>query len=777
MINILGIRHHGVGSAQNVLEALERLKPDMILVESPPELDDITKWIGNKQLKPPVAVLGYNQENPKQAVFYPYSEFSPEWQAITFANEKGIPVRMIDLPLSIGFQIDQNKIAEQEAQSSQATDEQSPEAETQLSQETALEPDSAPDDVELPAIMHYDPISHFARLDGQEDSEAWWEQKFEQKYNKQTVTGHFEAVMLMMESLRNSDVFSESNESVRQNDIREAYMRTLIRKAQNELYSNIVIICGAWHAPALVELERSAKEDAKTLKSLPKTKIKVNTTLIPWTNGRLSFQSGYGAGITSPGWYEHIWKYPTDNGVRWLTNVAKLFRSKKIDVSTAHVIETYRLAESLAALRGQAKIGLQEHQEAIRTVMCMGDSILLELVKEELIVGKRMGKVPADIPKIPLQANFEEISAKLRLKLDAEAQEYELDLRKDNDLKKSVFLNRVSVLDIDWGRQTYARSKGTFKEAWRLRWKPEMMIKLIEMGIHGNTVELAASGYVLQEAADTKSITKIAELIQKSIPAELFVVIEKLLHKLDELATVSADIVELMTALVPLIDVSRYGNVRRTDVSTIQKLVEGLITRIAIGLPNTCYGTDDNASQALFEHIKKVNDAVRLLENKALADVWYQTLLKILDKEGVNALITGCTCRLLFDAKVLDDIETAKKFGQALSNGYSSEHSAGFVEGFLKGSGMILLFDNVLWSILYKWIAELEEEHFTELLPILRRTFSKFEPAERRQLGEKAKADILTVSAPSSMTDEVTEAFDIERAKSILPSVKLLLGI
>jgi hypothetical protein len=65
-LTILGIRHHGVGSTQNVIEMLEQIQPDMVLVEGAPELDSIISWIGNEQLCPPVAVLGYNVDDPNR---------------------------------------------------------------------------------------------------------------------------------------------------------------------------------------------------------------------------------------------------------------------------------------------------------------------------------------------------------------------------------------------------------------------------------------------------------------------------------------------------------------------------------------------------------------------------------------------------------------------------------------------------------------------------------------------------------------------------------------
>lgn len=121
-ITILGIRHHGVGSAKNVVEMLEKIKPDMILVEGPPELDAITKWVGEKDLKPPVSVLCYDENNPQRASFYPFAEFSPEWQALVFAKKHSVPVRMMDLPMSLSWALQdakqQNAAAENEGKTS-----------------------------------------------------------------------------------------------------------------------------------------------------------------------------------------------------------------------------------------------------------------------------------------------------------------------------------------------------------------------------------------------------------------------------------------------------------------------------------------------------------------------------------------------------------------------------------------------------------------------------------------------------------------------------------
>ncbi|MDZ7878559.1 MAG: DUF5682 family protein [Saprospiraceae bacterium] len=807
-ITILGIRHHGVGSARNVVDMLEKLKPDMILVEGPPELDAVTQWVGEKDLKPPVSVLCYDVDSPQRASFYPFAEFSPEWQAMIFAKKNNVPVRMMDLPMSISWALQDAKRQEAAAKNEGTTTDsrlkntknavytegslfdtddahvretlkvsRTPENSPSIINNTALEsndllikPIDEAAEIELPVAR--DPIGHFAKIAGYDDSEMWWEHHFEQRYAPNTAEQHFEAIMLMMSNLREHDIKSSLDE---ENVWREAYMSQLIRQARNEMYDNIVVVCGAWHAPALLNLDKTEAAHAKIIKKMPKSKIKVGTTWIPWTNDRLSMSSGYGAGIVSPGWYSHVWKKPKDKGELWLTKVAQLFRQKKMDISTAHVIEAYRLAEAVSVLRGRSRMGLLELNEATQTVMCMGDGILLELVKKELIVGHGIGKVPDSLPKLPLQADFEEKAKRLKIAQTADFKDIELDLRKELDLNRSIFLHRLTILGINWGKESAisSKAKGTFKEAWRLQWKPEMLIDLIEKGIWGNSINEASSKFLLDKATQTQSVGALSELIQTAIPAELFTAIEVLLQKINDLATVSADILELMAAITPLADVSRYGNVRKTDLVAINTLVEGLILRVCIGLPNACYGLDDAASQQTFEQIRKVNDAVRLLENPFLRAEWFKTLGHLTDKTGVHPVIRGCTTRLLFDGKELDTEGVAVKFSFALSTGNEPSFSAGWVEGFLKGSGMILLYDDLLWNLLYKWVAELESDTFTELLPILRRTFSKYAVGERRQLGEKARKGIVS---ESGQTVQFLDNFDYVLADSVLPLALELLG-
>jgi len=746
-LHLLGIRHHGPGSARHVKAFLEKVQPDIILVEGPPEADGILNWVIHQEMQPPVAILAFAPEHLEQAAFYPFAEFSPEWQALTYGVYNNVPVRFFDLPLTHKFALQAEEIKKRQA---------------------AQGKNEAPEAIAVPAgeeaeaqELHRDPLSHLAAAAGYSDGERWWERLFEHRLNDEQV---FEAVQEAMSALR--EALPEKNDRTEQ--LREAHMRRMIKKAQKENYRDIVVVCGAWHVPALSK-EVPPKEDNELLKNLPR--IKVETTWIPWTFDRLAFESGYGAGIHSPGWYAHVWRNTKDDGTLWMTNVAHLFRSKQMDTSTAHVIEAVRLAEALAALRGYSTAGLEEMNEAALAVLCGGDEILLQLIRRELIVGNVIGNVPGEVPKPPLQRDIEQLQKRLRLPALSEEKVYVLDLRETNDLARSVLLHRLLLLDIAWGQKQRAGGKGTFKEQWKLKWEPEFSIRIIERGSWGNTAEEAATNFVKLTAAETTELKVVVDLLERSLPAELGDTAELLMQRINNLAAATGDVLQLMESLPGLVNVSRYGNVRKTDTEMLLQIVKAMTARICISLPSACASIDDEAARDMLDLFAQLNNAVALLQDEEQTQQWTKTLELLSAASGTAPVLAGYSTRLLTDHHAIDAETLASRFSLALSKAAEPAGAASWLEGFLKGTGTILLLDQNLWNLVNGWVAQLEEELFVDLLPLLRRTFSEFTPAERRKIGEKAKG-VLQQGAGAG-----DEAFDAGRAKRALPVVAELLGL
>lgn len=751
-IHVLGIRHHGPGSARNVKQFLEEIKPDIVLVEGPPEADGILQWVSHKELKPPVAILCYQPDNPRQSSFYPFAEFSPEWQAILYARANNIHVRFMDLPMAHHFAVEDEQKKENSKPETETGDEIIAVNNYSIQNNEIAE--------EIAFEIKKDPITHLAEAAGYYDGEKWWEHMFEHRHSNEDV---FDAVNEAMQELR--EHFTKKDDKLEQ--LREAWMRKVIRQAEKEIFQTIAVICGAWHAPALINMPKQ-KDDNDLLKGLPK--VKVECTWIPWTYNRLSFYSGYGAGIASPGWYEHIWKHPKDDGTLWMAKVAKLFREKQMDTSVAHVIEAVRLAGSLASLRLLPKAGLEELNEATLSVLCNGESIMLSLVQNELIVSDRIGEVPDDTPKPPLQLDIEKTQKRLRLPATADWKDYTLDLRKENDLERSIFLHRLQLLEIKWGQKSAVAGKGTFKEQWRLQWDPAFSIDIIEKGTYGNTTGEAASNYVIEQATHSVALPAVCVLLEETIPAELPDAVNVLITQVNNLAAASGDVMQLMEVIPNLVNVVRYGNVRKTDADLVLGIAESMITRICISLPPGCTGVDEDAAQHLLELLYKMNDAVNLLQEEVITKEWQQTLSIIANNKHTSPVIAGYTTRLLTDYKLLAGDELVKAFYYAMSPATPPAIGAAWLEGFLKGSAVLLLLENDLWAIINEWIRQLDETPFTQVLPLLRRTFSNFSSAERRRLGEKVKTGGTAVIAKTE------QGFDSERAKKGIPVVMQLLG-
>ncbi|MGB7415830.1 MAG: DUF5682 family protein [Thermosynechococcaceae cyanobacterium] len=115
--------------------------------------------------------------------------------------------------------------------------------------------------------------------------------------------------------------------------------------------------------------------------------------------------------------------------------------------------------------------------------------------------------------------------------------------------------------------------------------------------------------------------------------------------------------------------------------------------------------------------------------------------------------------------------EAARRLHLALSTANEPAQSANWIAGFLKGSGLLLLHDSTIWSVLDQWVTALPDDTFTVLLPLLRRSFSEFSAPERHQMGERVTQGKAAV-AVSSMDD-----LNCDRANAVLPLVAQLLGV
>lgn len=743
-LRFFGIRHHGPGCARSLAQALAQWQPDCLLIEGPPEADALITHVADEAMRPPVALLAYCPDEPQRAVFYPFAEFSPEWQALTWAAQRGVPARFIDLPRAYALALDKAR-------------EEAPPAE-------------APEPAEAPRDRPADPLDWLAQGAGYGDGESWWNHMVEERGDGSDL---FAAIAEAMAEVRR-DWPPATQARADHEARREAHMRQALRAARKEGFARIAVVCGAWHVSALQPEVSSAKADAALLKGLPK--LRIDATWVPWTHRHLTLASGYGAGVQSPGWYGFLWRHDAavaPRAVAWLSRVARLLREHELDCSSAHVIEAARLADTLAALRERPAPGLDELTEAARSVMLAGEAAPLALIQRVLLVGDELGQVPPAVPAVPLQRDLERLQKTLRLKPEVLERTLDLDLRNDTDLARSHLLHRLRLLDVPWGEPVPAArgAKGSFHELWKLRWQPEFVLGLIHASRHGGTVERAASACLLERCTQAGSVDDLARAVDQALLGQLTEAIPGVIAALEARAALTGDALQLLRALPALGNVFRYGSVRRTDTQAVVLVLDRLIVRAAIGLPLVCAALDAEAAQDLREPLLAAHAAVALRDAEPQTAAWQAALRQLALSAVGAALLRGLCCRLLMDAGVWPADEVAPQLSRHLSAGAEPMDAAAWLEGFLNRNAVVLLHDAALWSLVDGWLRSLTDEAFTRVLPLVRRTFAGFSAGERRALGERAKAP---AAAPAVATGP---AWHPARAALAVPLLRELLGV
>lgn len=701
-VSLFGIRHHGPGSARRLVEALDALSPSVVLIEGPADASDLLPMLAHPDMVPPVALLTYAEDDPVNASFFPFADYSPEYQAAVWAVRHGAALRFIDLPAS-------DRLASAPA---------------------GLEDDHVAtdgDDASGDEPVSRDPIGALASAAGYVDGESWWSDVIEENPESSPV---FAAVADAMGALRDAGETLSPNEAAR-----EAHMRLEIGKAIKETDRPVAVVCGAWHVPALLQ-SRSIAADRDILRGRPRTKVKA--TWAPWTAPRLARASGYGAGVVAPGWCAHLWqnRATSHRDTVWLADIARLMRMRGQFVSTASVIEAQRLGVALASLRGRPAPGFEELRDAAIACLCFGERLLWDDIAVELLIGSGVGSIPPDTPLAPLLEDLQRQQKATRLKPEALERALTLDLRSDAGSARSTLLHRLTALDVPWGELADAgRSRGTFRENWTLAWEPEFAVRPVENLVHGSTIAEAATARIMEAMRAEPDLGALAGLARSAMLADLGTAAAFGIDALERKAALTSDCLALLAALPPMADIVRYGEARAGAAAHLASLMPRIVVQAALALPYAARNLDADAAGVLRSAMSSADAAIQLTQLDAeVVAGWHEALNRMLGDDQATRLITGLGARLLYEADRLAAPQAADLLARMLSPGTPVAQAAGFFEGFFAGSGQRLIHDTPLREAVDGWLMGLEEEDFTASLPLFRRVFGVLDANERRRL-------------------------------------------
>jgi Family of unknown function (DUF5682) len=266
-------------------------------------------------------------------------------------------------------------------------------------------------------------------------------------------------------------------------------------------------------------------------------------------------------------------------------------------------------------------------------------------------------------------------------------------------------------------------------------------------------------------------LPQAAALVADALLADLPDGVRAAATALGTLAATAPDVADLIDAVVPLASALRYGDVRGSDSAALATVVDEIVVRVIAGLDLACRHLDDDAAAAMIERLSGLQGALAMLDHGSRHTDLPAALAKLADGRGIHGLVRGRATRLLHDGGSWDSDAVSQRVGRALTTGTPAAEGARFVEGFLAGSGTVLVHDAALLEIVDTWISTMSSETFTDTVALLRRTFGAFEPAERRQLG------VLVSTNGAPQATALGRDIDESRAAAGIVTARRMLGL
>lgn len=781
--HVFGIRHLSPAGAWYVREYLDEADPELVLIEGPSDFTELIEDLGGSQVKPPVAVMAYTQELPVRTILYPFSVYSPEYQAILWAREHGCKCRFCDLPSDVFLGISGSR----EMRRQQAAG-MTGETEGRISEKNGREPGEGfeePDESACGGLgkekrktdMRAQEESVYDRLDRiseDQDHETFWERTIEHAADFE---GYVRGAASFGQSLRELTLAAvtlsgrEKSEEQRLEDaenlLREAYMRGEIKKAVEEGIppEKIVVITGAFHVAGILGTgafqdetedyvdwlkEEGVVLSEKEQKRLPR--LETRKTLMPYSYYRLSERSGYGSGNRAPAYYELLWKglclgKPDYAANRYLTSLAVFQRKHGNMASSAQVIEAMRLARSLAELRGYGIPALKDLRDGAVTCMGHGNFSEIVLAAADTEIGTVIGSLPKGVSQTSIQTDFYRKLEELRLERykSLTADRLSLDLREKLtvksrksaflDLERSFFLHQLRVLHIRFATLEGSRQeKATWAENWTLQWTPEAEIQIVEAVLKGDTVEQAAGFELKTRIEENDSISSIAAVVEEACYCGIPKAMELAVSALQKSAVDAASITELADTAMSLSVVIRYGDIRKLDRTPLLPLLSQLFLRACLILAEECI-CDDQAAGNVGRAMNLLNDVVvnhEFLDEKR----WIRVLSKIASRDDLNTRLSGLAAAVLLERGQMVSEELGREVERRLSRGVPAELGAGWFEGLSMKNHYALIARMTLWEKLSDYLDTLSEEEFKRALVFLRRAFADFSAEEKDRIAE-----------------------------------------
>lgn len=755
MPNYFGIRHLSPNGAFSLIKHLNEIKPKAVLIEAPCDFTEFIPNFTQKDVKPPFAILSFTTQKPIKTIVVPFAEYSPEYQAVMWCYNNDVQCKFIDLPSDIFMSLDALDFVEEDDD----------------------DDDTKDTEVELVTSSN---INIYRLLEEKVGShETFWEHSIEHQDN------YFDAVTQYGELFREFDL-KDSQELV-ENTLREAHMKMEIEATISSgiAHEDIVVIAGAYHIPAL------KNPDVKAMTSKEKAKIKapkISTTLMPYSNFKLSKQAGYGAGNKAPNYFNMVWKALNSNNLNdvafeYLTDIARNMRLAGHNASSAQVIDAVTLAKSLAKLNNRNYPTLADLQDA--SITCFGEGSLASVATARTLVeiGTTIGSLPKGASNTAIQQDFSTYIKELNLTkyLDIINQELSLDLRENihvktekaafNDLNRSFFLHKLRVLEIHFCSQIlYSQDGASYREKWNLQWSTEAEIELIECSLFGDTIQKACVEKMKEQIIEKPQISTISCMIKECFLCGLPEALSEFLVLFQTHSIDSTDFIGFCHTIKNLMDIIIYGNIRRIDnehlAENIEEILSNLYLKATLLVSQACECDDTQVKEVMqcFDILDKLITEIDFINQ----DLFLEILDDLADNLTINQFLSGYAVALLLEKGYYSpqDIETKINFHLSLTS--DGRLTANWLEGLAMKNRYQLILNLNIWKEFDAYINTLDDEGFKRIILFLRRAFARFSSNEKDSIvdnlqeiwGIKFAKDLVNTTVNASDIQEMVESID-----------------
>lgn len=705
------VRHLSPSASWHLIDFLDKINPDIVLIEGPSDANNQLDNIANYKVKPPIAILAYTEELPVRTILYPLAEYSPEYQAIRWAKKNNKEVRFIDLPSSVFLALEDVK----------------------------EEPYKEDTDINI----YQEVYKAYTDI----DYNTFWERNFEHNLNENA----FRLAMLEFGSNLRSFTESRDTESA-EHIVREAFMKAQIQQAIEEGYkqNKMVVLTGAYHTSNLMN-ENSLALTAKEIKNLPQKSS--NLTLMPYSYYRLSSRSGYGAGNKAPYYFEMMWKCMNKNKLDdlpqyYMTSLVNKMRKEGHIKSSAEVIEAVRLAIGLAKIHEGSLPTLQDLRDGAKT--CLGDGAFSKISNAvaSVEIGTKIGSLPDGMSNTALQSNFNFMLKDLKLEKYKTliATDLTLDLRENRrvktekiaflDLSRSFFLHQLETMGVSFGKSINIHQQdANWKEVWAVCWRPETEIEIVEAALYGDTIEMATA-YILKERLDKcTQIKEAANIISICYECGMPKMVSYAVNILQSLSVDANALDEIAESAFHLSHIIRFGSIRKIDITVVEPILTQLFLRAVLIMVESA-DCNDAAAKILIEGIEQIDKIATYHEELVDYNTYIKELTSLSNRDDRNSKVSGVACSILLERALIDKEILITEISRRLLPGIPAEIGVGWFEGLASRNRYVILSNLTIWEKLDEYIISLNKDDLKSAIVFLHRTFSDFNGDEKYMIAE-----------------------------------------